>query len=615
MRDELLAYYERELTFFRQMGAEFAEQYPKVASRLLLEPSRCEDPHVERLIEAAAFLAARVHLKIDDEFPEITESLLTVLYPHYLRPIPSMSVVQFALDPDLGKVASGINVPRESMLYSRPVDGYPCKFRTCFDTTIWPISITDARWLTPDRLNLPGKSNEAAAALRVELTCLPEMDFQKMRIPRLRFFLNGESTLVHTLYELLCNNCVQVVARDLSPKARKEAIALPPNSLVPAGFDRNEGVLPYPGNSFSGYRLFQEYFYFPEKFFFLELTGLEELTRNGFGTKVELVFLISPFERSERQQALELNVSEKTIALNCSPIVNLFPVTADPILLDQTHFEYQVVPEVRRMLALEVFSIDQVMAINRDTHETVQFEPFYRFKHATTKREKREKAFWYSTRRLSVRRNDEGSDVFLSLIDLTGRPAHPDFDSLTIHATCSNRDLAHRLPLGNASGDFEIEGIAALKKCIALRKPSQPVRPPWGKGVLWRLISHLSLNYLSLVEEGREAFQEMLRLYNFAESPSLERQIAGVTELSSRRHFARVASDDGIAFVRGRQVQITFDEEQFVGGGTYLFASVIERFLSLYASLNSFSQLIAKTEQRKEPLRQWPPRAGQAILL
>lgn len=615
MRDELLAYYERELTYFRQMGADFAEKYPKVASRLLLEPTRCEDPYVERLIEAAAFLAARVHLKIDDEFPEITEALLTVLYPHFLRPIPSMTVTQFHLDPEQGKISGGLTVPRGSLLYSRPIEGQPCKFRTCYDTTLWPLRIADAQWLTPDRLKPAIKVSDAVASLRVELACLPDADFASMQLRNLRFYLNGESSLVHALYELLCNNCTQVLIRDLTPHSRKLPVTLPVNSLRPAGFADSEALLPYPRHSFSGYRLLQEYFTFPEKFFFLDLTGMEVLDKAGFGPRVELLFLISNFERNERAQMLELNVSAQTLKLGCSPAINLFPVTAEPILLDQTKFEYPVVPDVRHRHALEIFSIDDVISPDRDTHQVVQFEPFYRFRHASSRQEKRQQAFWYSTRRPSQRRNDEGTEVFLSLMDLTGRPMRPDVDTITVHCTCSNRDLPYRLALGNEAGDFELEGFGAVKRIVALRKPTATVRPPTGKGVLWRLISHLSLNYLSLVEEGKGALTEILRLYNFSESAFLEKQIAGLLSLKSDRHFARVISENGIGFVRGRRVEIEFDEEQYVGGGVYLFASVLEHFLGLYASINSFSQLLARTRQRKEPLRQWPPRAGQAILL
>jgi len=614
VRDELLSYYERELTFLRQMGAEFAEKYPKVASRLLLEPNRCEDPHVERLIEAAAFLAARVHLKIDDEFPEITEALLTVLYPHYIRPIPSMTVAQFHLDPEQGKLSGGLPISRGSVLYSKPVEGHPCKFRTCYETTLWPLSISDARWLTPDRLK-PALRSDSAAVLRVELGCLPDTDFAKMKLRTLRIHLNGESNLVHTLYELLCNNCTQVVIRDLTPGSRKVPVTLPASSLRPVGFEDDEAALPYPRHSFSGYRLLQEYFTFPEKFFFLDLSGLEALQKSGFGPKVEILFLISSFERADRTQMLESNVSAKTLCLGCSPIINLFPLTAEPILLDQRDFEYPVIPDVRRRHVLEIFSIDEVISPSRDTHQVLQFEPFYRFRHASSRQEKRQQAFWYVSRRPSQLRNDEGTEVYLSLMDLTGRPTRPDVDTITVHCTCTNRDLAYRLPLGNEAGDLELEGLGAVKRIVALRKATPTVRPPTGKGVLWRLISHLSLNYLSVVEEGKDALAEILRLYNFGESAFHEKQIAGMLGLKSRRHFARVVSENGIGFVRGRQVEIEFDEEQYVGGGVYLFASVLEHFLGLYASLNSFSQLLARTRQRKEPLRQWPPRAGQAILL
>ena len=616
MRDELLTYYERELTFLRQMGAEFAEKYPKVASRLLLEPTRCDDPHVERLIESFAFLAARVHLKIDDEFPEITEALLTVLYPHYIRPVPACTVVEFHLDPEQGKLTTGLSIPKGSVLYSRPVDGWPCKFRTCYDATLWPFTISEASWVTPDRLR-PAVRTPAAAALRVQLSCLPDAGFDKLDLKSLPFHLHGESNLVHNLYELLCNNCTEIHIRDLAPNARKHPLVLPGSKLCPIGFSDEEALLPYPRRSFTGYRLLQEYFNFPEKFFFLELKGLEAIRPAGFGARVEVVFLISSFERAERQQMLELNVSAKSLRLSCAPAINLFPHTAEPILLDQTRTEYQVVPDVRRRHYLEVFSIDEVISPDPETHEVIQFEPFYRFRHASFRQGKRQQAFWYARRRPSGRKNDQGTEVFISLTDMTGRAVHPESDTLTVHCTCSNRDLPHRLPIGNerSEGDFELEGMTAVKGIVALRKPSATVRPPTGKDVLWRLISHLSLNYLSLVEEGKEAFQEILRLYNFSESAYHEKQIAGVLRVNCRRHFARVISENGIAFVRGQRVEIDFDEEQYVGGGVYLFASVLEHFLGLYASINSFSQLVARTRQRQEVLREWPPRAGRAILL
>jgi type VI secretion system protein ImpG len=267
MRDDLLEYYENELTFLRQLGKEFAEKHPKIASRLQLDVNRCEDPHVERLLEGFALLAARVHLKIDDEFPQITEGLLNVLYPHFLRPIPSMTVAQFRLDPEQGKLTTGLNIPRESILYSRPVDGVPCKFRTCYDVTLWPLEVAEARWVTPDKLNPPLRAPEAVAALRVELRCFPDVSFEKLQMHSLPFHLNGEGDVVHTLYELLASNCKQIVVRD-PDNPKRPAHTLTAKSLRPMGFTDEESVLPYPRRSFEGYRLLQEYFAFPEKFLF-----------------------------------------------------------------------------------------------------------------------------------------------------------------------------------------------------------------------------------------------------------------------------------------------------------------------------------------------------------
>ena len=613
MRDDLRLYYERELTFLRQMGAEFAAKYPKIASRLVMEPEKCEDPHVERMLEAFAFLAGRVHLKIDDEFPEITESLLSVLYPHYLRPIPSMSVAEFQVDPEQAIPETGLRLERGAVLNSRPIAGVPCKFRTCYEITFWPLEVTEAEWKTPDQLRPPIKSSDAVAAVRIDLRCNGDVTFSKLSLDSLRFYLSGEGGMVYSLYELMCNNCVQIVVRDPTPRSRVQPVYLTPDMLRPVGFAEDEGVLPYPRRSFVGYRLLQEYFCFPQKFFFIDIGGLEKVCQGNFGKRAEIVVLISQFERSDRRQSLELAVSAKTFRLGCAPIVNLFPQTAEPILLDHMRYEYQVVPDVTRRKATEVYEIVEVVSANPQTQEVFKFEPLYSFHHGVGRA--KVQAFWRAARRQSGYRDDEGTEVFLSLVDLSSRPVKPNVDSLMVRTICSNRDVPARLPFGNEAGDFELEGALSLKRIVALIKPTDTIRPPMAKDSLWRLISQLSLNYLSLVSSGREALQEVLRLYNFTGSTYSEKQIEGLVALTSRRHFSRVVSEDGMAFARGTQVDMEFDEDQFVGGGVYLFAAVLECFLGLYVSMNSFSQLRVRTRQRKEILRQWPPRAGRKILL
>jgi type VI secretion system protein ImpG len=608
VRDELLVYYERELTFLRQMGAEFATHYPKVAARLQLEPNRCEDPHVERMIEANALLAARIHLRLDDDFPEITQALLNVVYPHYTRPLPSMAIAEFLLRES--KLTTMQRIPRDSILYSRPVEGLPCKFRTCYDTEVWPFKVGEAQWSTIDRLDPPLKAPGAFAALRVRLNAWPQVKFSALEMDTLRFYLHGEPPLVHSLYELLCNNCRSIVLRDPRPRFRQRPIELIPDAIRAVGFAEDEGMLPYPARSFTPYRLLQEYFTFPEKFLFLDLRGAGAIAAGGFQESVEIVFVISPFERADRQQLLELGVNARTLRLGCAPIVNLFSHMAEPIQLDHTKYEYPVAPDYRHSRALEVFSIDEVNCTYQASGETVSFEPFFSFRHSS--REKRP-VFWNATRRLAGP-GGEGTEMWISLVDFSGQNVNFNLDTLTVRCTCSNGDLPSRLSFGDESGDFDMDQESTVDRVIAIRSPTPAIRPAVGREALWRLISHLSLNYLSLVEDGREALQEILRLYH-GTSPHMELQIEGITGVRSGRRFARVIGDHGISYVRGMRVEMELDETKFVGGGVYLFSSVIEHFLAQYVSMNSFSQLAVKTAQRKELLREWPPKAGSRILL
>ncbi len=613
MRDELLLYYERELDYLRKSAAQFAEKHPKVASRLVLEPTKCEDPHVERLLEGFAFLAARVHLKLEDEFPEITEALLSVVYPQLVRPIPSMSVVEFQLDPEKGKLASGMMIERNSQLYSKPISGVPCTFRTCYDTTLWPITVNAAELSPPSRLRPPVKTSDSAWAVRLELRCAKDVNFVSLKPDKLRFYLDGESGLVNILYELLFSRLNRIQVRDLTPGSKLSPVTLPATALNAVGFGPNEGMVPYPSSSFAGHRLLMEYFAFPEKFFFIDLGGLEAVTHAGFKDAIEVIFLISDIEGSGRQQRLELELSKKTFRLGCAPVVNLFPQVAEPIQLNQRRVEYPLIPDVRRPYSVEVYSVDEVSGINSANQKITTYEPFYSLRHSARRDDR--SCFWLARRRPSNRPNDDGTDISLSLLDLSLTTADPDATVLSVKTTCTNRDLPGRLPFGNQDSDFELEGAAPMKRIVALRKPTGPVRPPMGKSVLWRLVSHLSLNYLSLVSEGKDALQEILRLYDLGRTAYSQNVIQSILQVRSRPHFARLVSEQGVSFARGLRIEMEIDEDQFTGGGAFLFAAVLERFFGLSASLNSFTQLSVTTPQRKEGLYEWEPRSGRRLLV
>ena len=606
MPDELLPYYERELTFLRQMGAEFAEKYPKVAGRLLLDPSSSEDPHVERLMQAFAFLTARVHHKIDDEFPEVTEALLHVLYPHYLAPIPSMSIAQFVLDPQRGKLTRGHTIERGAVLYAQPVHGTSCRFRTCYPVTLWPIEVAAARLETASG-GLGVAVPTAAALLRLELRCLGGTGLNELALDHVRVFLHGESSLTSTLYELLLNHTCQVLLRPLNAPQSVKPLVCPPSCIRPVGFDPDEGMLPYSPRSFLGYRLLQEYFAFPDKFLFVDIGGLDRAVQAGFRDGVEVIIML------DRRPRLEQTLSPETFRLGCAPIVNLFEQIAEPIRVTHTQTDYRVIPDTRQQQTTEVYSLDAVTQTSPYAEASIAVQPFYALRHGTARDE--QPAFWYAKRCPSRLQGDAGTEVYLSLVNRDFQPALPAAETLTVHTTCTNRDLPGKLPFGGTSGDFELEGVAPLLRIRCLKKPTETLRSALGKGAQWRLISHLSLNYLSLCNGGKDALQEILRLYDFTDSAVVHQHIAGITDITCRRVIGRPPSRAWNGFCRGLEVTIAFDEEQYVGSGLFLFASVLERFFGLYTSLNSFTQLIATTHQREEPLKQWPPRAGEQILL
>lgn len=602
MDDELLAYYERELTYLRQSGSEFAAKYPKIASRLLLEQDKSEDPHVERLIQAVAFLAARVHRKIADEFPEITDALLGVLYPHYLAPVPSLAIVQFVLDPEQGQLTTGHRIDRGATLYSPPVGGQPCRFRTCYPVTLWPVDVAGAHLEVPARL---GPSLSAPAAIRLQIKCVGGVPLAELNLTELRFFIAGEDQLAFSLYEVLFNNVREVQLRGLGGASQANPVVLPPHVVRPVGFNADEGLLPYSNRSLMGYRLLQEYFTFPKKFLFFDLCQLDRAAGAGCTDGMEVLFLL------DRPPQFEQSIGVDTFRLGCTPIVNLFEQTAEPIRLSHTQTEYRVIPDVRRQQATEVYSVDEVFSTSGDGQEPVAFRPFYSVRHGGAPSE----AYWCAARRPSQNRLDPGTEVYLSLVDLDFNPTQPAVETLTVRTTCTNRDLPGKLPFGGDRATFELEGAAPLSRIRTLTKPTETLRPPLRNGLQWRLISHLSLNHLSICEGGPEPLQEILRLYDAANSTVTQQHIAGITNVSSRRVVARPASLPGHGYCRGLEVTLEFDEDKYVGSGVFLFASVLERFFGLYASLNSFVQLVAKTRQREEPLRRWPPRLGEQILL
>ena len=612
MINELLPYYERELLFIRKMASEFGQRYPERAAALKLTRNGCDDPHVERMIEAFALIAGRIQRKLDDEFPEITQAMLDLLYPHYLRPVPSMAIAQFEVDPEQCKISTGYVVARGATAYAEPVGGVQCRFRTAYPARLWPISVASASFARASTVPGGVSGADAQYAIRIELQAQGTAKLGALKIRDLRFYVGGDPQAAHWIYELLFNNVSRVLLRCPDKPGKKyTTTTLASHAIREVGFGRDEAILPYAETSFQGYRLLQEYFCFPQKFLFFDLADLDQMPSEALNNRFEIVILLSEFQRSERANLLEAAVGADSFQLGCVPVVNLFEQCAEPIRLSHAKTEYPIIPDVHMPMATEVYSVNRVTSVAPYAEEPKEYHPFYSFRHA--EEEVQREAFWCATRRPSERAGDPGTDVCLSLVDRSFRVSMPAVDSITTQVTCTNRDVPGRLALSGRWGELELES-AAIVKARAVHGPTQVVRPPLRRGLQWRLISHLSLNHLSLVEGGVDALREMLRLYDTDATPSVAAQIAGLTAIRSGRKMARLDSEYGFVFCQGVSIDAELDEEQFAGSGPFLLASILERFFGLYCAVNSFTQMRVTTKQRKGVVWEWPPRTGEQIV-
>lgn len=613
MSEPLYPYYEDELHFIRKLAQEFARKYPQAAARLYLEPDRSADPHVERLIEAFALLSARVQLKIHDEFPELTDAMLSVLLPHALAPIPSLAVVQFTIDPARA-TPEGVDIKAGSPLQTVRVGDLACKYRTCYPLKLWPVAVTEAKLHPPPfptGLNPPAR---AMAALRLRLQA-SELTFGQMQFDRLRFHLLGDGSLTAALYDLLFNHALEVafVPRD-KPKA---AISLPAAEVLrPVGFEPEDALLPYPPNVFPGYRLLTEFFAYQPKFLFADVCGWSTARAAlGASREVDLVVFLN---RSHPR--LEHLIEPGMLRLGCTPAVNLFEQTAEPIPLSHKRPEYRIIPKVSHPQGYEVFAVNSVRAAGVDGKDR-DYHPFYHFQHGGDRDNRT--AFWYASRRPSLQADDRGTEVYLHLVDAAFDPAAAEDETVVVWTTCTNRDIPMRLPRTGEEVRFDAAFPAPGARVRCVRNPTPPLRPPPSRGRYWHLVSHLNLNHLSLTadESGREALQGLLRLYDQTDdvadpqTAALARQaIDGITGVSSTRTTGWVGTGPLGGFARGLQIDLELDETKFVGNSGFLFASVLERFFGLYVTVNSFTQLVARFRQQDGDLRRWPPRAGDRPL-
>ena len=624
MDERLLNHYNNELRHLRETAGEFAREFPKIAGRLGVDKDgkeACPDPYVERLLEGFAFLAARVHLKLDAEFPRFTQSLLETVYPHYLCPIPSMAVVRFEPDEQEGALAAGVTIPRATLLRSTLGKGEttPCTFQTAHPVRLLPVRIVEARYFTRDlaELNLP-PGLPAKAALRLRVRATGGVPFSEINLDALSLFLRGADDLPVAIFEQIFAAKTGLVVQAPGPKSRPLAI-LPEANIRRVGFNRDEALLPPSPRTFEGYRLLREYFNFPQRFLFFELAGLATAAKTYKGDQLDLVIALKTAETR-----LEGRIDASCFDLFCSPVINLFSRPLDRISLSDRFAEFHVVPDRNRPLDFEVYELESVVGYGAMAGQEQTFRPFYLARDADLETD----AFYTVNRIPRVLTAKEkqfgrksgyaGTEVYLSLVDAHSAPFHPDLKQLGIRALCTNRHLPIQMAIGVGRTDFTMDVAAPVVAIRCLSGPSLP-RPSLTEGrYAWRLISHLALNYLSLLdtsrEEGAVGLREILKLYANVQERQTGKQIEGIRSTACRPIVRRVETPGPITFARGLEITLNFDELAFEGTGVFVLGAVLEQFFARYVSLNSFTETIIRTQQRGEIMR-WPAQVGRRPIL
>ena len=594
MADGFLDKYNDELYALRKRASRFAAAFPKIAGRLRMTGDVADDPHVERLIQSFAYSAARVRQKLDDEFPELSDSLLETLYPHYLAPLPSMSVVQFEPGATLATVQ---RLARHSEILAEPINGESCRFRTTQDVEITPLAISGAT-LSGQPIDAPFSTASAGAAscLRISLrTTSPRPStFQEMGLAKLQLFISSAWQQATALYELLANNCVGLaLARHADDP---QAVFLPANNLKPSGFARDQAMLPYPPNSFDGYRLLTEFFALPQKFLFIDIDGLDRWP----GGDCELyIYLKTADARLERM------VSAKDLVLNASPVINLFQQSCEPLSLDGTRTEYRLLPDARRQRTREIYSVENVQLTTRDG-QVEKTSPFF----GRTQKSNGSNVFWQTYRRFDE--DDASSDTDIAFVDEKRGPLGPIDIVASVDTLCINRELPSQLPFGGGHPYLQLSaGNEAVQSINALMPPTPAIRMNERTAREWRLISHLLLNHLSLFDNGGAPLKDILSLYAFRDSPETRQLVDSISNVEAQNSHARLGS----AMVPGTDVTVEFDPSLIDRAAAYVFANVLNHFFGLYTSINSFTRLTVTMRGHSEPIARWPARAADRPLL
>jgi type VI secretion system protein ImpG len=618
MDAKFLEFYNQELKFIRESGAEFAKEYPKIAGRLGLDGFDCSDPYVERLLEGFAFLSARIHVKLDASFPKFTQHLMEQLFPTFLQPSPSMLIAQFNPDHDEGSLTQGVVVPRQTALHSLLGKGEqtPCEYRTSNDVTLWPIKLVKAEYINAQELvsytTKTPLSYAPKSGIMITLESIPGTKFSDLSLDSLMLHIRGAESFPMYLFEAIFKGYQGCLYKS-GDKLWRHAEAS--TQVTSHGYNKDNALLPYCNRQFDGFRLLKEYFAFARRFLFLSVDNLQATLSQCNEEKIQMLLLLD-----HNDSRLENSVSADNFALHCTPAINLFPKRAERINVSRLTSEFHVVPDKLRPLDFEVCSISRIKGFNTGIESSTDFLPLYgadeshnsqRNAYYTLSRDTRN--LNGNQRKFGHRSSYIGTEVYISLVDPKNAPVADNLRQLAVETMCCNRDLPLMMPLGKSKTDFTIETGAPCESVRCVGEPTRPSSPLSEGNIAWDLIQQLSINFLGMSDNDSVSaltkLKTLLGLMMNKKDHSQIKQVDGIIAFTTRQITSRLPFAGPICFGRGVAIDITVDELAYEGNSTFMLGMVLERFFAQYVSINSFTQLILHSSDRGEIYR-WPIRIG-----
>lgn len=628
MNPELLHYYNRELAYLRELGAEFAQAYPKVAARLGVHDTAVADPYVERLLEGFSFLTARIQMKMDAEFPRLSQQLLDVIQPSWLMPTPSMGLVQFRPSMSEGALAKGFTLPRHTALRSRIPAGEQtaCEFSTCHAVDLWPMSLSQVR-LGGVAADLPlaalgsRQAAQARSALKLDFTVQGGLTLEELALDELSLHLDGPESDSSLLLDALLRQALGVFIQmeDEAPQFLATS-----DCLTHDGLEDEQAILPMVSHEFSGHRLLREYFALPGRFAFVRLRGLQAAIARGRAQ-----------ERKSRRWSLHIvlkqvwpdlaaRVGPGHVRLYCTPVVNLFRRRSERMALRPQATDHHVVMDRTRPMDFEVCLMEQVQGHSRQGSDDVLFRPLY----ASTAQDAGRYGSYYTLRReprvvsdtqkrWGGRSSYGGSEVYLSLVNQHEQSEFFGMNQISVTAWCSNRDLPLLLPRSPES-DFSLQVSAPVAGVSLLGALTRPRAASTGGRQAWDLISQMSLAQLGVAQsdptQAAGRWRTLLAPHVDSSDAGALRQLASIMSVQARPVQRAMPGPGPLVMARGVHFAVTLDQSGFPGGRPFVLAAVLSRYLARHVSLNSFVSTQFLSETGVE-LGAWGPQAGTRAVL